>query len=244
MEPFPDRTGDRRIEKAHRGGGGRRQAFDGPIICNPGGPSEHIVSRLTPCPPALRGGDGAARPPRAQNHGGRRRLRGPFRTAGRRSLRRLRRGLLARAQRGEQLLAPRRRLLGRLGLDHAEAADLERQLGQRHGRVHVARREACDLLHVGLVPSDQRALHAPVRTVAERIQGRAAQALHARERGPPLLDPLPERALPRAALGVLAGEHRGREVVGELEIALELGLGPPPRLRVEPRDLVLVLVGQ
>jgi hypothetical protein len=98
-------------------------------------------------------------------------------------------------------------------LDRAEAADGERQFGQRHECVHgLGRRPGQELGHVGLVLLDQAALHPPLGGIAENIERRAAQGLEARKHRIEPPDPRAEFALssggPAASLPGSSGGAR------------------------------------
>ncbi len=138
-------------------------------------------------------------------------------------------------------------LVDRLVLHRPEAADLHRRRGDRHegagARPRQLREEAGDDI---LVPPDQVALLAPLGRVAERIERGSPEPLEPGERPERHPDPGAEPPLARAAAMIRAGgQERRREVVMHRVIALEF-LGQAleePGLGVQPRDLVLVLVG-
>ena len=98
-----------------------------------------------------------------------------------------------------------------------------------------------------LVLADQLPLAPPVRGPAEGIEGRAAQELELREQAEPAEHPGPEDPLARAAgVGIARIRDLRREMQLDAVPALELALELPAEgaVRPEPRDLVLVLVGE
>ena len=97
------------------------------------------------------------------------------------------------------------------------------------------------------VTGDQIALQTAVGTIGEHVERRTAQNLQFRQEAKYRHHPRAERALARPPQRIgFAGQHRRREVEVEFEIALELiaELLFEPAVGVEPRDLVLILVGE
>src|SRR5690606_19378583 len=121
-----------------------------------------------------------------------------------------------------------------------------RQLA-RHVAVVRAQR-AGELRRQLQVVLHQPAFQAPLGGLSEQVEPGAPQALERRERAERILDPWPERALARLALGVAPRQQRRRQIVGQAVVAarfalellaqgvLERGVG------MQARDFVLVLV--
>ena len=161
---------------------------------------------------------------------------------------RQRRGRRGGPQSFEQPPALDRRLAHRLFFYMAVAADALRQFQQRRGRRERRRAEALQhLLDVRLVFGDQRPFGAPLLGAAERVEPRAAQPLAtAPTRGTPssstgrtpvcAAPPLGSRRPTAAARGGTAAARR----LSNCAASAVRKRFP----RVEPRDLVLVLVGQ
>src|SRR5690606_41376610 len=85
----------------------------------------------------------------------------------------------------------------------------------------------------------------PLAGPPERIQRGAAQDPQRGEQPERLQHPWPVLALDQLSLRIATGEQRRREMQREPVVALELRFQPFAKARtgVEPRDLVLVLVG-
>ena len=101
------------------------------------------------------------------------------------------------------------------------------------------------LLDQRLVLADQRAFGAPLLGVAKHIKRRATQALELGQQRKSVPHGRPIAALEQLPLVVARGQQWGCQVVVHPVVALEL-LGNAREkagLRVQPRDLVLVLVG-
>src|SRR5689334_5402836 len=131
-------------------------------------------------------------------------------------------------------------------LHMAVAADLLRNRGDLDCEAVVVRREAREQpLDVALVLGDQRALGAPLRGVAERVECSATQATKGFKDPENREHPRPETNLARLARrGIAARQQRRREVEDELVVTLEhrADLALERAFGVQPRNLVLVLV--
>src|SRR5262252_2057001 len=128
-------------------------------------------------------------------------------------------------------------------LDALVASDHVGKLGQRHRSIVTLRRERGEgPLDERAVFPDERALLAAHLRVAEDVEGSAPEALERGEQGEDWREP---RAQPDLLLETERAEEWGMQVPvvagGRPEAALQLrGQG---RAQVEPRHLVLVLVG-
>src|SRR3954454_20568943 len=133
-------------------------------------------------------------------------------------------------------------------LDVAVAAYRFGYRGQLHRRFVVAGIEVGDqLLNQPLVFHDQAAIQLAVLAVAEDVEGSAPQALEFRHQLEGTQHPRAERALTRyAGHRVRFCQERRRHVEGERKVALErcIQLLQVVSVRIEPRHLVLVLVGE
>src|SRR5258706_3427662 len=109
-------------------------------------------------------------------------------------------------------------LLARQGevarLHMAEAADLLRDRRDLHRYRVIGRRELCEqAIDVRFVFGDQGTLGAPLGGVAERVEGRAAQAFHGFQEAKDGQHPGAEAHLARLAGGwILARKKRWREM--------------------------------
>ena len=162
------------------------------------------------------------------------------------------RGLQIRRGPRAQLLE-QRRLVGLGGgevahLDVAEAADFFRDRRDADGKMMVVGVELRQhLVERRLVVGDQLALGAPLGAVAERVEGGAAQEFEPRQQPEHRHHPRPEtdlarqRRSPCRAAPAAAAQDGTRSAA----VAVELGRDLPQEraVGVEPRDLVLVLVG-
>src|SRR5690606_22164281 len=148
----------------------------------------------------------------------------------------------AREQHLPRLVVARHRSL----LDRSEAAHLLRKRCNLDGEIESRIVEpALELVEKFLVLANQPALHAPLARVAERVQARAPQTLQPREDFEHPEHPAAELVLPRPpGIGIDPREERRRKMESELEVLAETTPEAREKLgsRVEPRDLVLVLV--
>ena len=129
-----------------------------------------------------------------------------------------------------------------------EAAHGLRECGDLRGEGEVVRRQAGEQgFHGRLVFGDQGAFHLAFLGPPEGIEGRAAQGLQGREQAEGGEHPGAEFAFLQVAGAGVLGAAQGRgQVDGQFFVALKrLAQGPAEFGRgIEPRDLVLVLVGQ
>src|SRR5579883_423357 len=140
--------------------------------------------------------------------------------------------------------------LGRLDiplLDMAEAAHLLGQLRDLDGKREILRaKRGGEFADYRLVFADETALHAALLGAAENVEGGAAQPAHFCKEREGAEDPGAVAALLKlAGVGIARGEEGRRQMEFEGEVAFELlmKLLQERAIGVEPRDLVLVLIG-
>src|SRR6266566_1988122 len=152
-----------------------------------------------------------------------------------------------RAERGEQPGFLLLRLVQMATLDMTEAADVFGYARDLHGELSVLAVQVLEQLGDGrLVLADQPSFGLALPAHPEDIERRAAQALQFRQNAERGHHPGSELRLPRLA-GARIGlvEDRRSKVEFQLVAAFEhaFDLAREPRIGVEPRHFVLVLVG-